>query len=140
MKYRIDYTIGNGYTCNCCSCYTPHSEMVDTYGDAIRYVANIHLNKLESIDEITPIPESPDDFIHDEVYNEYTVKFDRNQFDADVERLKSELILIRESEEKKKLEEELIKKKKEQEDRDRQEYLRLKAKYEGNQSNIEVQI
>lgn len=133
MKYKIEYTVGNEYHCGCCRQTWDETMDFYKYEDVVNEVATRIGNKHDFVlNEVTPIPESPNDFIHDEVWNEYTVKFDRKQFDADVEKLASELVLKKESEEKKKREEEEFKKKHEQEDKDRREYLRLKSKYEGN--------
>jgi hypothetical protein len=66
MKYLINSTRGNGYGCSCCSHYEDNTDTADTLDEAVSIIAYIFAKddyRLSSFDDITPIPENPNDFI-----------------------------------------------------------------------------
>lgn len=133
MKYRIEYTIGNGYTCNCCSRWSNETIERHTREKAIETVAGILLYDYGDgyYDTTIGIAESPDDFIKNE-FGEFEINFNLAEFEKEAKELSEKIKLQRIEEEKIKKEKEETEKILRREEAEKKEFERLKAKFGGD--------
>ncbi len=111
MKYLIKYTVGNGYHCGCCRHETNYDETFYDLEEAIKFVAKFIIEEDFKLNDITPIPESPEDFIKNE-FDEFEVAFDRYAFNSKVKELSGSL--AKQAEKEKALQKSLDDKKKQE--------------------------
>lgn len=94
MKFIINYVRGNGYHCHCCRSSYDKRETVDSYEEAVKLVAGLKAEKENGEDvryeSITPVPESPGDFILEDTY--WVPNFNESDFDVATAKLSKEMV------------------------------------------------